>query len=1162
MATRKKPLPTPTSGSNETTPVLNSKRGQLFSSAPQIQATVADIPEVDLTKSVAEDVVDDSDVESGYYYASKMSNYSENNEKPWSRDATGDLDSIEENPRAASQKDKHLLPENDKEKEEAINFAPKQTTQKQLQKKVSVDSFAFASSPNGDSTLTAKAGSLFAKKKVVDASLPKSPNADKIKSSERNSKVERLSKNDVGPKRSSKTGQSLLAAGMKETCKILLTVENAENLTPLNGSGVPDAYVTVTLRGPYTRYDLLKTEVIRSTNPCWNETKKYQIDVTTAWYLDIRVMDRQAVTGDTLIGEVLIPFVALSKIPYNSSSFLLGSLTQPSSAAVVNVFENDEKEELSSKSKNSNVSPVPKIKIFAEVSECNWAAFSKLYKSFYDRIKYPQFQIPVFSDRRDNGSGIVPLEESVRPSDPFASTVFCIPGSAERCEAHLPDFVVGQWKRFHMGDLYFTNYRLVFFAKKSVLSMNGSEDEDEDDDLESKEEDDTGFIEKYSFAVTYSSIFEVETSNSNLVKEPKSRFSPLRRSANTVKVENSSFVLKLEDFREVRLIFANEYTENMKQLFKTIKRILDHKRVPNRYFPLCMQVVDDLRKVYPQKEELFNLKMVNEEFSMSAEFKEQNLNDKEFKFCELNADYQLCSSYPSVLYFPAVCSNEDVKSSADFRGKNRLPALTYYSQVYGCCIARSGQPHTGLGQKFCLADEKLINSFRNVSFRTGNDYLIFDARSEMAAGGNKLKGMGFEDIGRYEKAQITFLGIANIHAMRQSIDRLREISVSNEVSEITWLSQLEWTKWLQHLRNILLGATRMTRQIVQKGTSVLVHCSDGWDRTAQLCCLVQMLIDPKYRTFEGLRAVIEKDFLGFGHKFGERLGEFTQPDQRAPVFLQFLDCVHQLIRQFPFAFEFTSSYLVAIADHVKSGWFGTFLFNSEKERKQKRLNENSFSLWAHLNMLRQLFPQYTNVAYDPEFCEVLLPIAHVRRLELWTDYFLRYDSTAFESLDNMSSFVPNGPAASGDTSEVPIPVENSSIPSNGPATSPSPSTKEQVASQDIAQPVMWVADEVHTKCMDCKSDFSLIKRKHHCRICGGLFCFNCVSQRVVMPEYGQRPQKVCKACFDYTEKMEERKRESVSLRNQMAKVYKEKKDKPTINSPLGVTKGLPFAGNK
>jgi len=58
----------------------------------------------------------------------------------------------------------------------------------------------------------------------------------------------------------------------------------------------------------------------------------------------------------------------------------------------------------------------------------------------------------------------------------------------------------------------------------------------------------------------------------------------------------------------------------------------------------------------------------------------------------------------------------------------------------------------------------------------------------------------------------------------------------------------------------------------EENVNVLVHCTDGWDRTAQLCSLAQILMDPYYRTFKGLQILIEKDWLSFGHKFHQRYG--------------------------------------------------------------------------------------------------------------------------------------------------------------------------------------------------------------------------------------------------------------------------------------------------
>lgn len=48
---------------------------------------------------------------------------------------------------------------------------------------------------------------------------------------------------------------------------------------------------------------------------------------------------------------------------------------------------------------------------------------------------------------------------------------------------------------------------------------------------------------------------------------------------------------------------------------------------------------------------------------------------------------------------------------------------------------------------------------------------------------------------------------------------------------------------------------------------MLVHCSDGWDRTAQLTALSMLMLDPYYRTIKGFEVLIEKEWMSFGHKF-------------------------------------------------------------------------------------------------------------------------------------------------------------------------------------------------------------------------------------------------------------------------------------------------------
>jgi len=70
------------------------------------------------------------------------------------------------------------------------------------------------------------------------------------------------------------------------------------------------------------------------------------------------------------------------------------------------------------------------------------------------------------------------------------------------------------------------------------------------------------------------------------------------------------------------------------------------------------------------------------------------------------------------------------------------------------------------------------------------------------------------------------------------------------------LINLENTKWLQYISGLLKASLLVVNAIDKDRKSVLVHCSDGWDRTPQIVALAELLLDPYYRTVEvGLTAV-------------------------------------------------------------------------------------------------------------------------------------------------------------------------------------------------------------------------------------------------------------------------------------------------------------------
>lgn len=49
------------------------------------------------------------------------------------------------------------------------------------------------------------------------------------------------------------------------------------------------------------------------------------------------------------------------------------------------------------------------------------------------------------------------------------------------------------------------------------------------------------------------------------------------------------------------------------------------------------------------------------------------------------------------------------------------------------------------------------------------------------------------------------------------------------------------------------AAVRAVTALEKDAQPVLVHCSDGWDRTTQIVSLAELLLDPYYRTIEVIR---------------------------------------------------------------------------------------------------------------------------------------------------------------------------------------------------------------------------------------------------------------------------------------------------------------------
>uniref|UniRef100_A0A3P9MIX1 Myotubularin related protein 7a n=1 Tax=Oryzias latipes TaxID=8090 RepID=A0A3P9MIX1_ORYLA len=344
-----------------------------------------------------------------------------------------------------------------------------------------------------------------------------------------------------------------------------------------------------------------------------------------------------------------------------------------------------------------------------------------------------------------------------------------------------------------------------------------------------------------------------------------------------------------------------------------------------------------------------------------ADYRRMGLPNSQWKLSSVNRHYKVSDTYPADLLVPYSATPPVIVGSSKFRSRGRFPALSYYCKDNHAAICRSSQPLSGFSAR-CLEDEQMLEAVLRSNPHSDFMYVV-DTRPKLNAIANRAAGKGYENEDNYSDIKFQFLGIENIHVMRNSQQKMLEVSELRSPSMSDFLEGLESSGWLKHIKAVLDAGIFIAKAIAEEGVSVLVHCSDGWDRTAQVCSVASVLLDPFYRTLRGLMVLIEKDWISFGHKFSHRCNHLDgDPKEVSPIIDQFLECLWQLMEQFPCAFQYNEKFLITVHNHVYSCQYGNFIGNCQRERIEL-VHQKTHSLWSFLWTNRA---DYINPLYRPD----------------------------------------------------------------------------------------------------------------------------------------------------------------------------------------------------
>lgn len=312
------------------------------------------------------------------------------------------------------------------------------------------------------------------------------------------------------------------------------------------------------------------------------------------------------------------------------------------------------------------------------------------------------------------------------------------------------------------------------------------------------------------------------------------------------------------------------------------------------------------------------------ESAMDWENEIERLGATAWRVTPLNERCDTCTSLSKYFVVPCKLLDNDLKKTFAHFQQRRIPRWSWHHPG-GSDLLRSAGYQTNTDP-----DKEDVRSIRSLLFGNHTQCVIIDTSEELPS---------VADI------QVSFL-------------KLRALCCSDTSTPVPndkWLSNLEGTRWLDHVRICLKKASEVSMLLSERNRSIVLQEPEDRDVNCLLTSLVQVLSDPYSRTVSGFQSLVQKEWVSAGHPFMQRINHFKQSDkEESPMFLLFLDCVWQCLQQFPAAFQFTESYLLALHDCTYNLFCSTFTHNCPWDRIRGSQRHSSSQTYTPVNGWRDI----------------------------------------------------------------------------------------------------------------------------------------------------------------------------------------------------------------
>lgn len=395
---------------------------------------------------------------------------------------------------------------------------------------------------------------------------------------------------------------------------------------------------------------------------------------------------------------------------------------------------------------------------------------------------------------------------------------------------------------------------------------------------------------------------------------------------------------------------------------KTVTNALLHHAFPRKHHLLF---------AYDYREPYYNCQRAVSMFRDSSDWNKEltRTGAVGWKLSAVNQGFQLSISLPEWLVVPASLVDCQLMDAARHFRSSR-PPVWCWSSKHGAALVR-------------MADLQ-----PTITDRTQENIMLENVRK------------GHPHLTQPELMELT-QDLPSPKDVYNSYYKLRDLCTPDNVRQFWvqdnhFLSQVENSRWL-HTVSACIGKANKAAEFLKDNVTVVLQEADGRDMSCLVSSLTQLLIDPHFRTILGFQTLLQKDWIAMGHPFSSRLGHILNSDmQQSPILLLYLDCVWQLLLQFPSAFEFTETYLTTLWDCAHMTVFDTFLFDCEHDRlaasrdTSKPIVLRTLWDWGEVFVEKDI-ALFRNPMYDPsKFGPVLNAHSSLPNMALWSQCYFRW----------------------------------------------------------------------------------------------------------------------------------------------------------------------------